>query len=231
MDAIAFIPVRGGSKSIPKKNIKLLNGKPLLYWTTKAAEDCPWISEIIIATDDSDIKQTALSFNFKKVSMYDRNSLNASDTASTESVMLEFLENHPGEINPNRPFVLIQATNPFVQEFQLSEALTRFAEKPEGSLLSCTSFKRFLWNSDGEALNYSFLQRPRRQDFNGSYLENGAFYINTVSNIIKNQNRLSNPVQIYEMPEYSSFEIDEPEDWIIVEQLHQRMLQNQKVKP
>ena len=69
---IAFIPARGGSKSIPLKNIKEINGKPLIYWTSKAAEDAKCIDKIIIATENEKIKETVLNFGFKKLEVYDR---------------------------------------------------------------------------------------------------------------------------------------------------------------
>ena len=62
---IAFIPVRGGSKSIPLKNVKPINGKPLVYWTALAAEKSKIIDKIIIATDSKEIKKTVLNFGFK----------------------------------------------------------------------------------------------------------------------------------------------------------------------
>jgi N-acylneuraminate cytidylyltransferase len=93
------------------------------------------------------------------------------------------------------------------------------------SLLSAVRTKRFFWNASGEPLNYDYNNRPRRQDFEGLFMENGAFYINSVENILKFKNRLSGKVGVYEMPEASGFEIDEPEDWIIVESLLQRQQQ------
>lgn len=67
--------------------------------------------------------------------------------------------------------------------------------------------------------NYQFEKRPRRQDFNGVLIENGAFYINSVSNIISSKNRLSGKISIYEMEEYKYVEIDEENDWVIAESL------------
>ena len=78
---LAFIPVRGGSKSIPLKNIKILNGKPLVYWTAKAANEAECIDKVIIATDSSEIKETVLGFEFTKLEVYDRNPENAEDTS------------------------------------------------------------------------------------------------------------------------------------------------------
>ena len=91
MKTIAFIPVRGGSKSIPLKNIKSFCGKPLVCWNIEALEVCPEVDEVIVATDSDDIWNTVKSRNYKKTTLYRRSAENASDTASTESVMLEYI--------------------------------------------------------------------------------------------------------------------------------------------
>ena len=67
MKTIAFIPVRGGSKSIPLKNVKSFCGQPLVYWTSKAAQDTPEVDEVIIATDSEDIKKAVIRFKFDKL--------------------------------------------------------------------------------------------------------------------------------------------------------------------
>ncbi len=87
---IAFVPLRGGSKSIPLKNIKNFCGKPLAYWNLKALQDSK-VDEIIVATDSDEIKRVVESFSFSKVRIYERDPKNAQDHSSTESVMLEFL--------------------------------------------------------------------------------------------------------------------------------------------
>ena len=69
METIAFIPVRGGSKSIPKKNIKLFCGKPLIYWMSKALQECDKITKIILATDCDEIQNISTSFNFSKLTI------------------------------------------------------------------------------------------------------------------------------------------------------------------
>jgi N-acylneuraminate cytidylyltransferase len=89
-------------------------------------------------------------------------------------------------------------------------------------MLSCVSTKRFFWNADGTSANYDYLHRPRRQDFEGSLMENGAFYISTVGNIIQSGNRLGGRIGIYEMPAYTALEIDEPDDWMLMEGLMRR---------
>lgn len=217
MAVIAFIPVRGGSKSIPLKNIKPLAGKPLVCWTIEALENCPEVNRIIVATDSIQIEQTVMQYHFAKTEIYHRSAENASDTASTESVMLEYLR--VADLQKDDIFMLVQATSPLTQMGHFSEALSLYEAGGYDSMLSCVRNKRFFWSEDGKSLNYDYKHRPRRQDFEGLLMENGAFYINTVANIIRGENRLSGKIGIYEMPEYTGVEIDEPEDWIIIENL------------
>lgn len=219
---IAFIPVRGGSKSIPLKNIKPLAGKPLVCWNIEALERCPTIDKIVVATDSSDIWDVVSSRNYVKTELYRRLPENACDTASTESVMLEYI--HYAKLSSDTKFMLVQATSPMTQTCHFQEALTQYAEGKYDSMLTCVRNYRFFWSEDGESLNYDYRNRPRRQDFKGVLMENGAFYINTVGNIMRDGNRLSGKIGIYEMPAYTATEIDEPEDWMILEQLMKRHL-------
>lgn len=221
---IAFIPVRGGSKSIPLKNIKNFCGKPLVFWAANAAQNSSEIDEIVIATDSLKIKKEVLSFGFNKLKVYDRNSKNAEDISSTESVMLEYIQSQRIDISHN--FILIQATSPFIQEEDITRSIKQFKKSNKDSLLSCSIIKRFFWDESGKPINYNFNNRPRRQDFRGTLIENGALYINTVNNIIKFKNRLSGDVDIYVMPEFTAVEIDEPDDWILAEHLMRKHVLN-----
>ena len=214
---IAFIPVRGGSKSIPLKNIKPLCGKPLVCWSIEALEACEEVNEVIVATDSDDIWKVVESRNYKKTRLYRRSAQNASDTASTESVMLEYIEY--AKPAKNDVFMLVQATSPLTESVHFKEALRKFKEEKYDSLLTCVRNYRFFWNEDGSSLNYDYLKRPRRQDFSGMLMENGAFYINSVGNILSKGNRLGGKIGIYEMPEHTATEIDEPDDWMILEKL------------
>lgn len=225
---IAFIPLRGGSKSIPLKNIKDFCGKPLVYWNIKALQDAGCVDRIIVATDSSVIKETVNSFDFSKVSIYDRKAENAVDTASTESVMLEYIESV--NLSDDVTFMLVQATSPLTQTVHFEEAMSMYNSGKYDSLLTCVKNYRFFWNEDGTSKNYDYRNRPRRQDFEGVYMENGAFYINSVKNIKESKNRLSGKIGIYEMPEYTATEIDEPDDWTILESLMRRHILNKELK-
>lgn len=220
MQTIAFIPVRGGSKSIPLKNIKLFCGKPLVCWNIEALESCFLVDEIVVATDSDEIEQVVACGNYIKTKVYRRSAENACDTASTESVMLEYI--HHAGLDEATVFMLVQATSPLTQTMHFTEALQQYQQGHIDSMLTCVRNKRFFWNADGTSMNYDYRHRPRRQEFDGMLMENGAFYINTVANIIQSGNRLSGRIGFYEMPEYTSFEIDEPDDWEVMENLMRR---------
>jgi N-acylneuraminate cytidylyltransferase len=225
---IAFIPVRGGSKSIPLKNIKLFCGKPLVYWNIEALQNSDRIDEIIVATDSDEIENTVAGFCFSKVKIYRRSEENATDTASTESVMLEYIDH--ANLSVDDLFLLAQATSPLTETRHFDEALEIYSQHNFDSMLSCVRNYRFFWNSNGTSKNYNYKNRPRRQDFTGELMENGAFYINTVHNIMETKNRLNGKIGIYEMPEYTAMEIDEPDDWAILESLMYRYVLSKRPK-
>ena len=226
---IAFIPARCGSESIPFKNIKIICGKPLIYWSLLALTKSKNIDQIYVATDCDEIKDTVIDFNFDNVKIFDRSSTNASNTASTESVMLEFLDNNI--FSGEDLFVLVQATTPFTSSDDFDNAINKFKSNFEiDSLLSCVESKRFFWTKDGNAINYNYNKRPLRQDFDGLLMENGAFYINTVENIYKYKNRLSGNIHPYVMPEYTAIEADEEDDWLIIEQLMYKYIINKQTR-
>jgi len=199
------------------KNIKLIAGKPLVWYAVQAANNCKYIDRIYIATDSDEIKNTVLSFGFDKVQVIDRSKESASDTASTEYGMLEFAAKYDFE-----NIVLIQATSPLITSIDLERGFEMFSGETD-SVLSVVQQKRFIWknNSTGfaEPVNYDFLNRPRRQEFDGFFVENGAFYITSKAALLKSKCRISGNIKIVEMPEESYFEIDELNDWIIVENL------------
>ena len=222
---VAFIPVRGGSKSIPLKNIKPISGKPLVYWTVKAACGCKYIDKVYVATDSDKIKETVVGFKtgieeelFKKVDVIGRSVESASDTASTEFAMLEFAENYDFD-----NIVLVQATSPLLKSDDLDRGFEIFESKGTDSVLSVVRQKRFHWGSDENGnvhpTNYDVFHRPRRQEFEGYLVENGAFYISSKADLLKSQNRVSGNIKAVEMNEDTFFEIDEPSDWLIIEAL------------
>lgn len=225
---VAFIPVRGGSKSIPLKNIKLISGKPLVYWTVKAACGCKYIDKVYVATDSEKIRETVESFKtgieaalFSKTEVIGRSPESASDTASTEFAMLEFAANYDF-----KNIVLIQATSPLLMSTDLDRGFEAFTKEGIDSVLSVVPQKRFHWGIDENGFaystNYDMYHRPRRQEFDSYLVENGAFYITSKTELLRSQNRISGNIKAVEMSEDSFFEIDEPSDWVIIEALMQK---------
>jgi len=214
---VAFIPVRGGSKGIPGKNIRKFCGQPLVYWAVKVASDSKRIDKVYVSTDSKEIKSIVEGFKLSKVQVIGRSKAVSTDTASTEAVMLEFAKKNNFE-----NIVLIQATSPLLEARDLDKAIEKFEKGKFDSLLSLVKQKRFLWKTDGrvvEPINYDYSNRPRRQDFDGFLVENGAFYITSKDLLMKSKCRLSGKIGSYEMKEDSYYEIDTLNDWIVAEKL------------
>lgn len=219
----AFIPVRAGSKSIPLKNIKEMAGRPLVHWAIKAADDCAGIGRIVVSTDSPEIEQAVAAFGSPKVEIHHRSAESATDTASTEQVMLEYARAH----DDFDAMVLIQATSPLLAGADLERGVTLFESGRYESVLSVVRQKRFIWEKKGDVAspaNYDFTCRPRRQEFDGFFVENGAFYITSRGSLLDSACRLSGRVGLAEMDEATYFEIDEPSDWPIVEGLLTKQL-------
>ena len=216
-DVVAYIPLRGGSKSIPLKNVRNFCGKPLAYWTVKAANDCSLIDVVYVATDSEQIANTIKNFTLPKICVISRSPYTATDTASTELAMIEFAHAHKfNEI------ILIQATNPLLTAKDLTEGILLYKNGHYDSLLSAVEQKRFIWHRDGDRYtpqNYEPHNRPRRQEMIGYYVENGAFYITSYKRLLETKTRLSGKIGIYPMDDKTYFEIDEPSDWTIIEEI------------
>ena len=215
----AFIPVRGGSKSIPLKNIKLFCGKPLVYWSIFAAQKCSHIDVIYVSTDSDVIANEINLFSFSKVRVIGRSAHTADDFATTESAMIEFAEN-----KDFTDVALIQATSPLLEAEDLSGGIDKYFVSGADSLLSVVRQKRFIWKENGQPVNYEPMRRPRRQDWEGYLVENGAFYVTSRERLLKSRCRISGEISLYEMREDSYFEIDTEQDWIVAEHLKYRKM-------
>jgi CMP-N-acetylneuraminic acid synthetase len=217
---VALIPIRSGSKSIPSKNIKKLLGKPLFYWVTNAALNSVLVDKVVISTDSKEYAEIASSLFAGVVDIHIRSEETSTDEASTESVMLEYL--NQSYLSKNDDLLLLQATSPMTNSNDIDSAISKYRKNDFSSLLSVVEMKRFIWteSESGEIkpFNYFPKSRPRRQDMSGEFVENGAIYINSVGNITRDECRLSGPnYGVYIMDEDTFFEIDEPSDWAMVE--------------
>jgi len=207
---VGYIPVRGGSKGIRNKNIAEVGGKPLIYWTAKAASRCMGVDHVFIATDSNKIANVVNSFGFKGVSTIDRKPATATDGASTESAMLEFARRKEfSEI------ILMQATSPLLTTKDLEAGIKKYRTGKYGSVISVVRQRRMLLGEkEGQTIpiNYNPARRPRRQDWDGFLVENGAFFITSKDNLLNSRCRMSGVLGYHEMPEETYWEIDEPKD-------------------
>lgn len=218
-DYVVMIPARGGSKSIPLKNIKDIAGQPLIYWSLDAAVNSKKVNKVFVSTDSEKIKQVVLAYNKpnkEKIKIIDRSPECSIDTASTESVMFDFSEKVD-----YKNMVLIQCTNPMITTKDIDGAIN--VHKDYDSVLSTVVQKRFYWNlqEDGtiKEIGHSIKKRPRRQEWNGVLAENGSIYIISKENLYKGKCRLYGRIGTYVMDDSSYYEIDEDTDWIIIENL------------
>jgi N-acylneuraminate cytidylyltransferase len=213
---IAFLPIRGGSKSIKYKNIKIMCGLPLFTWAMMAAEECPLISKVIIGTDSDQIWDVAQNYISEKISMYDTGPMG--DTCLQEDVMVPLAE----KVNFDK-IVLLQATQPLVTTENLTSALDRMRKEKLDSMISVCRQHRFIWDQNGP-VNYDPQKRPRRQEWDGLLIENGAFFITTHDALLKSKCRVSGNIGTFIMKPYTFFDIDEPEDWGIMEMLLEKQI-------
>ena len=214
---VALLPLRAGSKSIPGKNLRIIAGRPLYAWSAQAALDSGCFDAIYVASDAAEIRADARARFGTRIEVIERNPDNATDTASSEAVMLELSAEVKCDV-----LSLIQATSPLTRAEDFRAARARFEAEQLDSLLTGVELKRFFWRHDGQALNYNPARRPRRQDFAGTVMENGAFYFTRNRLLLETGVRLGGRIGVHVMHEECAAELDEPSDWPVVEALLQR---------
>jgi len=218
---IAIIPARGGSKGIPRKNVYLVAGKPLLAHSIEHALQTHAITRTIVSTDDDEIGTIASDYGAEVVW---RPSDISGDSASSESALLHVL-NHLQEVESYTPdlVVFLQATSPIRLKDDVKKAIEQFIIEDVDSMLSVNTFHVFVWRKDFsgvKALNYDSRYRPLRQNKPDDYIENGSFYIFKPWVLRQYNNRLGGKIALYHMQDMRSFfAVDEPGDIEIIEAL------------
>lgn len=205
----AVVPLRGGSKSIPGKNIRPFCGKPLCEWTLRALLGCDLISRIFVSTDSDEIAAVARSID-ARILIHPRPAHLATDSATTEAALVDLIAACGID---EKYLVTAQATSPQTTTTDISAAINHLLESGADSLVTCVRTRRFFWNDNGTPINYDPAKRPLRQQWNGTLMENGAFYISLVQQIRSGNARLHGKITIHEMDESSSIELDEMSDW------------------
>lgn len=233
MNILAIIPARGGSKGIPKKNIKPILGKPLLAYSIEQAWATLAISRVIVSTDSTDIADVAKQY---KAEVVLRPAEISGDKASSESALLHVLD-HLRETEQYEPdlVVFLQATSPMRQPDDIQNAIETLQRENADSLPSVAPFHGFLWRRTTEGVqsfSYDYQNRQMRQEAPEDFVENGSIYIFKPEILRKTNNRLGGKIAVYPMRPIDSFQIDEPDDLDLIETLMKRELsQNAGVPP
>ena len=213
---IAIIPARGGSKGIPNKNIKIFFGKPLIYWSIKAALESKSIDKVFVSSDSIKILKLSSKFGAEIVK---RPKSISGDKATTESAMLHLLKKL--DYKDIKTICLLQPTSPLRQKNDIDNAYNEFYRGKYSSLFSGSELEDFLiWKRTKrgqlKSINYNYKKRGRRQDRELEYVENGSIYISKPSLIFKN-NRLGGKIGFYQMHFWQTFELDNIEEWKLLE--------------
>lgn len=212
----SIIPARGGSKGIPKKNIYPLNGKPLLAYTIEASLNSKYITDTIVSSDDEDILKVAESY---RATAMKRPEALSRDETLTEPV-IDYIINSIQDFKAKYDYiVLLQATSPLRTSAHIDEAIELLLSTQRYSLISVKEIdnkclKSFLINSKSLLTPISDVRYPfiRRQDLPSVYIPNGAIYIVSTNEFIKNKKLYTDQTVPYIMNERSSVDIDTFDD-------------------
>ena len=219
-EILAIIPARGGSKGLPRKNVLPLARKPLIVHSIEQALAARCVTRVVVSTDDPEIASVATG---AKAEVVPRPAELAGDTASSESALLHALEYlRAQEGYQPELLVFLQCTSPVRRPNDIDDAVAKLVATGADSLLSVSPFHGFLWSEEGgaaHATNYDHRRRPRRQDRPPEFVETGSIYVTKVAGLLESGNRLSGRIQLYPMPSWTAFDIDDLDDFRMCEAL------------
>lgn len=220
MKPLIIIPARGGSKGVPRKNIKLLNGVPLIHYTIKVAQQLFDNSIICVSTDDEQIKQIAEKKGIKIPFLRPKEL--ASDTSGSYEVLLHAIDFYEKKGYKADTLILLQPTSPFRTSSQVVEAIKLFSEKVD-MVVAVKEAKTSPYYNLFEEDNKGFLKKSkesnyiRRQDCPKVWEYNGAIYVINIDALKKKTINSFEKIIKYEMDEFSSHDIDTALDWKMAE--------------
>lgn len=210
---VGIIPARAGSKGIINKNIIEFCGKPLIAWSIEQALASKYVREVYVSTNGEHIAEVAKDYGARIISRPDEL---ASDTSSSEDALIHavnVLEQRVGKIDA---VLFLQATSPIRLPQDINGAVERFFGDGLDSLFSMTVLEDYcIWKKTEKGLRswtYDYMNRGRRQDRDGLYLENGSIYLFRPEILKQCRNRLGGKIGMYEMPFDRSYEIDGIQD-------------------
>ncbi len=224
MVIIAIIPARGGSKGVPGKNIKLLNGKPLIGFTIQSALEANKISRVVVSTDDPTIQDIAVKYGAEVPFL--RPSYLALDNTPTLPVVQHALQYYLEQGENFDAVCLLQPTTPFRKQGIIDQAIEKFTSSGADALITVVPVPHqfnphwvFEPNEEG-FLAPAIRDKPtisRRQDLPPAFIRDGAIYL-TKSNVVLKKNSLYGDKLAYLETDIAHYvNVDTPEDWELVE--------------
>lgn len=224
MENIAIIPARSGSKGLKDKNIKLLNGKPLIAYTIEAAQRSNLFDEIFVSTDSIEYAKIAREWGANVPFL--RCKELSSDTASSWDVVKDVLLNYKKIGKEFDSVALLQPTSPLRKVDDIINGYNQMKRKNANAVISvCEVDHSPLWcnilpedNSLENFLNQELIQMPR-QSLPRYYRINGAIYIIKTEYLMSNENIYREKCYAIVMPKENSIDIDDANDFKIAEAL------------
>lgn len=227
---VAIILARGGSKGIPKKNLKKICGKPLVSWTIEHALQTKEVSSIWLSSDSDQILKIGKNFGINVIKRPKNISKDSSTSVSGWIHAINIIEKNT-KIDL---VVALQPTSPIRESKDIKNGINDFLKNKYDSMFSGAEIGDFLiWkkqNNTLKSVNYDFKNRLRRQEINNEYVENGSFYIFKPNIIKKFKNQLGGKIGISLMEFWKSFEIDEKNDIEFCETLMNHYLLKKRQK-
>ncbi len=221
-EILAIIPARGGSKGVPRKNVRELNGKPLIGYTIESAKKSNKVSRVVVTTEDTEI--ATVSREYKAEVPYLRpDELSQDNSPTMECVlhMLDYLEKTEGYVSDY--VLLLQCTSPLRNHSHINEAIDKLLNSDYDSIVSvCEAEVNPYWANifEGDKLKY-FIEEgrkiTRRQELPNVYRMNGAIYLIKTEVLKKQKTFEPEEVMGYIMDSYSSVDIDTEMDFKIAE--------------
>lgn len=216
MQILAVIPARGGSKGIPKKNIRLMNGKPLISYSINNAKNSRYITDVFVTTDSNEISEVAEEYG---VEIIKRDESLSSDLITLDPVV--FHAKNCAEKIKNKKYdavVTLQPTSPLLKTETLDNAIEYFINGNYDTVISVINKPHLSWGLQENKIIPLYKERKNRQDLPPQYFETGAFLI-AKADCVKNNTRIGKNVSVFEVAENESIDIDDKNDWLLTENL------------
>lgn len=217
MKISTIIPARGGSKGVPHKNVRPIADKPLIAHSILDAKESKFVDRVYVSTDSLEIAEVSQKYGAEVIHRPDEL---AGDTASSESALIHAVKQIESTGIAIDLVVFLQCTSPIRTGTDIDNAIKKVKTENADSLLSVSPSHRFLWqevDGVGKSINYNYRDRPRRQDMQPQYMENGSIYIFKPWVLKELNNRLGGKIVLFPMDEAASWEIDSVLDFEIAE--------------